>query len=63
MFLIDNNNITDPFLNLALEEYCLRNLDAGFDYLIFYVSEPSIVVGKHQNLFQEIHNIRISAGC
>jgi lipoyltransferase/lipoate-protein ligase len=55
MFLIDNNNITDPYLNLALEEYCLRNRDAGFDYLLFYVNEPSIVVGKHQNLFQEFN--------
>jgi lipoate-protein ligase A len=55
MRLIENNNITDPYLNLALEEYCLRNLDTGFDYLLFYVNEPSIVVGKHQNLFQEIN--------
>ena len=55
MFLIDNNSITDPYLNLALEEYCLRNLDAAFDYLLFYVNEPSIIVGKHQNLFQEFN--------
>jgi lipoate-protein ligase A len=55
MLLIDNHNITDPHLNLALEEYCLRNLDAGFDYVLFYINEPSIVVGKHQNLFHEIN--------
>jgi lipoate-protein ligase A len=55
MLLIDNNNITDPYLNLALEEFCLRNLDAGFDYLLFYVNEPSVVVGKHQNPFQEFN--------
>ena len=55
MRLIDNNNITDPYLNLALEEFCLRNLDAGFDYLLFYVNKPSVVVGKHQNPFQEFN--------
>jgi lipoate-protein ligase A len=55
MLLIDNNNNTDPYLNLALEEFCLRNLDASFDYLLFYVNEPSIIVGKHQNLFQEFN--------
>ena len=37
----DNNNITDPAINLSLEEYCVRNLDMKFDYLLFYINEPS----------------------
>jgi lipoate-protein ligase A len=40
-------------MNLALEEYCLRNLDAADDYLLFYINQPSIIIGKHQNLFKE----------
>ena len=55
MFLISHNNITDPSINLALEEYCLRSLDSANDYFLFYISAPSIVVGKHQNIFQEVN--------
>lgn len=54
MFLI-NNNITDPRINLALEEYCLRNLDPDNDYLLFYINAPCIIVGKHQNILQEVN--------
>jgi lipoate-protein ligase A len=53
--LIKNNNITDPAINLALEEYCLRNLDPGSEYLLFYINQPSIIIGRHQNPFQEFN--------
>jgi lipoate-protein ligase A len=53
--LIKNNNISDPALNLALEEYCLRNLDPGSEYLLFYINQPSIIIGRHQNPFQEFN--------
>ncbi len=53
MFLIHNNKITDPAINLALEEYCLRNLDFGSEYLIFYINRPAVIIGRHQNPFQE----------
>ncbi len=75
MILINcNNDIHDPTINLALEEYCVRNLDfKKEDYLLFYINEPSIIIGKHQNTIEEInydyvktHNIhvvrRISGG-
>ena len=56
MLLIDNKNITDPSVNLALEEYCVRNLDMSNDYLLFYINEPSIIIGKHQNTIEEINS-------
>ena len=55
MLLIDNKNITDPTINLALEEYCVRNLDMKNDYLLFYINAPSIIIGKHQNTIEEIN--------
>jgi len=55
MLLIDNHNITDPAINLALEEYCYRNLDARREYVLFYINQPSIIIGHHQCPFQEIH--------
>ncbi len=54
MFFIDNSGITDPRLNLALEEYCLRNLEPQHDYLLLYINEPAVIIGRNQNTFQEI---------
>jgi lipoate-protein ligase A len=53
--LINNNNITDPRINLSIEEYCLNNLDMQQRYLLFYVNEPSIIIGKNQNTLEEIN--------
>lgn len=55
MLFIDNQNITDPALNLALEEYALRNLPIENDYLLFYINEPSIIIGKNQNTAEEVN--------
>ncbi|MEC0208896.1 lipoate--protein ligase [Paenibacillus ehimensis] len=55
MLFIDNNGITDPALNLALEEYALKQLPADHDYLLFYINEPSIIIGKNQNTAEEIN--------
>ena len=53
MRFIHNNNLTDPHLNLALEEYCLRKLDITEDYVLLYINAPSVIIGKHQNPFEE----------
>jgi len=55
MILIHNNGITDPATNLALEEFCFRNLDPASKYLLFYINRPSIIIGRHQNPFQEFN--------
>jgi lipoate-protein ligase A len=54
MRYIDNRGITDPRLNLALEEYVLRRRFPGEDCLLFYVNEPSIIIGRNQNTVEEI---------
>ncbi|TCS96862.1 lipoate--protein ligase [Hazenella coriacea] len=55
MLFIDNQNITDPRINLAIEEYALKHLNIDETYLLFYINEPSIIIGKHQNTVEEIH--------
>lgn len=56
MFFIDNKGITDPRVNLAIEEYILRNLDVEKDsYLLFYINQPSIIIGRNQNSIEEIN--------
>jgi lipoate---protein ligase len=55
MLFIDNKGITDPRINLAIEEYALKNLDIDESYLLFYINEPSIIIGKNQNTIEEIN--------
>jgi lipoate-protein ligase A len=56
LLFIDNKNITDPRINLAIEEYVLEHLPIEQEsYLLFYINEPSIIIGKHQNTVEEIH--------
>nr|WP_311196082.1 hypothetical protein [Antarcticibacterium sp. 1MA-6-2] len=55
MVFIDNEGNNDPHINLALEEYALRNFDAKTNYLLFYINEPSIIIGRNQNTLEEIN--------
>lgn len=56
MYFIDNKGITDPRINLAIEEYILRNMDIEQDdFLLFYINQPSIIIGKNQNTIEEIN--------
>lgn len=56
MIFIDNRGITDPRINLALEEYVLRNIRRDDSYLLFYINEPSIIIGRNQNTLEEINH-------
>lgn len=55
MLFIDNKGITDPRVNLAIEEYALKHLDIEQTYLLFYINQPSIIIGKNQNTIEEIN--------
>lgn len=50
MLCIDNTT-TDVHFNLAAEEYLLRN--SGEDFFMLWQSEPSVIVGRHQDIFAE----------
>lgn len=55
MKFIDNKGITDPMVNLAIEEYILENFGETDSYLLFYVNKPSIIIGRNQNTIEEIN--------
>ncbi|WP_282067300.1 lipoate--protein ligase [Bacillus pumilus] len=55
MLFIDNEQHYDPMINLAIEEYCLKYLDPDETYLLFYINQPSIIIGKNQNTIEEIN--------
>ncbi|MHC8517621.1 lipoate--protein ligase [Sporosarcina sp. ITBMC105] len=62
MYFIDNKGITDPRINLAIEEYVLKNMDVDKDsFLLFYINEPSIIIGKNQNTIEEINTEYVDA--
>ena len=62
MYFIDNKGITDPHINLAIEEYVLKNMDIDKDsFLLFYINEPSIIIGKNQNTMEEIDTDYVEA--
>ena len=52
MLIIDNTS-TNPYFNIALEEYLLK--ESKEDIFMLYVDEPSVIVGKHQNTLAEIN--------
>ncbi len=56
MLFIDNKGITDPRINLAIEEYALTTMDVEKDsFFLFYINQPSIIIGRNQNTIEEIN--------
>ncbi len=46
------SHTSDPYFNLAAEEYLLKHYQE--DFYFQYVNDPSVVIGKHQNALAEI---------
>lgn len=44
---------TDPYLNLAIEEYFLTNTD--LDVCMLWQNSPTVVIGKNQNVYAEVN--------
>ncbi len=61
MLFADNRDITDARLNLALEEYILRNKMPDDDLLLFYINAPAIIIGRNQNTIEEINSDLVDA--
>ncbi|MBC2319305.1 lipoate--protein ligase [Listeria booriae] len=55
MYFIDNKNVKDPTINLAVEEFILTELYLDEPVLLFYINQPSIIIGRNQNTIEEIN--------
>lgn len=53
IYIVNKSN--DPAYNIALEEYCFKNLKQFDKVFILWINEPAIIVGKHQNTLAEIN--------
>ncbi len=49
------NPSTDPFFNLALDEYAMKHIDEPEDFFFLWQNEPSVIIGKNQNTLEEIN--------
>jgi len=50
------NDSTNPYFNIALEEYILKkSLSSDKTFVILYINNPAIIIGKHQNTIEEIN--------
>ena len=53
MIFIKNKN-TDVYFNLAMEEYIFEKFKKD-EVFMLWINEPSVVIGKHQNLIEELN--------
>lgn len=53
MIFIKNKN-TDVYFNLAMEEYFFEKFKKD-EVFMLWINEPSVVIGKHQNLIEELN--------
>ena len=65
MIYVPNEN-NDPRVNLAIETFLLQEMKVDEPILLFYINEPSIIIGRNQNTIEEInldyveeHNIHV----
>lgn len=49
------NQSTNPYYNLALEEYVLKRINTEEDFILLWQNEPAIIIGRNQNTYAEIN--------
>ncbi|MDO4231139.1 MAG: lipoate--protein ligase [Lautropia sp.] len=61
MYFVDNQDITDPSINIALETHLVENCRSDEPLLLFYINRPSIIIGRNQNTIEEINQPYVEA--
>ena len=49
------NNSTDPYFNLAFDEYCLENIQCEEPYFVLWRNRASVIIGLNQNADSEVN--------
>lgn len=60
--LIFESTSTNPYHNLSIEDYLLRNSHPSSRILFFYTNRPCVVIGRNQNPWLECNLIRLRNG-
>ncbi len=56
MKFISNNNINDPSLNLAMEEYVLKNLPSEESYFYFILTDLQLLLERIRIQLKKLTN-------
>ena len=49
------NKSTDPYFNMALDEFCLENIVSDVPYFYLWRNRPSVIIGLNQNAYSEVN--------
>jgi lipoate-protein ligase A len=56
VILIDHRNNSDSYINAAIEEHMVRHMKPGREaFLMLYINNPCVVVGKNQCIYREVN--------
>ena len=61
MLFVDTEGNQDPHANMALEEYLMRHARVEDDLVLFYINQPSVIVGRNQNAWEEVNTEYLDA--
>ena len=50
-----SNPSTDPYFNMAFDEYCLRKFGAEGPLFYLWRNRPSVIIGLNQNAYGEVN--------
>jgi lipoate---protein ligase len=60
--LVCESTSNDPYLNLAIEDFLLRNSHHSSRILLFYTNRPCVVIGRNQNPWLECNIKQLRRG-
>ncbi|GBG96101.1 lipoate-protein ligase A [Lactococcus termiticola] len=50
-----NTGSTDPYFNFAVEEYFMTEKKLDELVLLFWQTQPTVMLGRYQNAYQELN--------
>lgn len=50
-----SNSSTDPYFNMAFDEYCLQQYDSEEPVFYLWRNRPSVIIGLNQNAYGEVN--------
>ncbi len=52
-----HSSSTDPFINLATEDWIYNECDPSYQYLYLWRNDKTVVIGKHQNPYKDLQKM------
>ncbi|MEL7648652.1 MAG: lipoate--protein ligase [Sedimentibacter sp.] len=61
LMILINLHTTDPYFNLAAEEYVFDSMDDKQDFFMLWQNHNAIIIGKYQNTIEEVNEEFVNA--